>query len=150
MNIINTRTLYIPEVLKNASEIKDISKRVQYLQKNGSPALQQILQYAYNPLYVSKLSDDDIEDVLKADYKPPYGALGHTETHLFMEYKRLYLFFTNSTVNLDVKELKSRLVQLREVLHAEEFDVLIAMLKKAPLARGVNKAVVKQAFPKLL
>jgi hypothetical protein len=85
----------------------------------------------------------------KPSDSPP--GLGYTSIHQEMD--RAYLFEKNNPrvdPNLSYKRKEQILIQILEALEAKEAKVFLNMLLKRQNVRGLNYAIVKEAFPDLL
>lgn len=144
----NTRTLYIPEILDLIDSATSPKQKKQILIENRSPALGAILAYTYDLKFSMVLSAAEIDEALAQPYKKERGELGTCPTHLFKEYKRLSMFVAPS--NLPKQKVKHLLIQLRECLHDSEFQVILKMLRREPLAKGLTPKLLNETFPSLL
>ena len=145
--------LYISEILKKLNDFTgqgSHSKKVEWLQKNNSPALQLVLKLAYN---------DSVRWTIPEGV-PKFKASGapidynfasiHTETR-----KLSYLWLAPESggrpMQLNKVRLESLFIQMLESLHPDEAAVVVAMKDKT-LHRlyPLTKDIVRKAFPTLL
>ncbi len=148
----NTRTLYIPEILEEVEKASGPKEKKAILIANRSPALGTILAYTHDMSFEMILSKEDVDAALQQPYKKERGELGTCPTHLFKEYRRLHLFVKGSGSAKDLPKQKviNLLIQLRECLHVSEFEVVVKMLKREQLAKGLTVNLLKETFPQLL
>ncbi len=149
--MLQTRTLYIPEILDLVDQGAGPKEKAKVLVEHRSPALGTILAFTYDVKHTMLLDAAAIDEALAQPYKKERAELGTCPTHLFKEYKRLHLFVRGSTQTpLSTKKLQHVLIQLRECLHPSEFDIVVKMLRKQPLARGLTPKLLRDTFPQLL
>lgn len=150
--MLNTRTLYIPEILDLVDSAPGPKEKAKVLVEHRSPALGTLLAYTYDLKFQMLLSEKEIDEALAQPYKKERAELGMAPTHLFKEYKRLHLFVkpTGTARALNNKKLQLVLIQMREALHPSEFDIVVKMLKRQSLARGLTPKLLRDTFPSLL
>ncbi len=139
--IFNMR-LGIFQVLEQASQLKSTEDKINFLRTNGSPALHQILKYAFDPSIVWDLPKG----------APPYTPCIYPaqEMRLFAEARRLYLFLKGGNPNLSKLKREALYIELLESIHPEDAKLLIDVKDKKIPYKGVTAKLVKEAFPGLI
>lgn len=152
--MINTRTLYIPEILDLVDSAAGPKEKAKVLVEHRSPALGTLLAYTYDLQHQMLLSETEIDEALAQPFKKERAELGMAPTHLYKEYRRLHLFIKpktpKTTPPFTNKKLQMVLVQMREALHPSEFDIVVKVLKRQSLARGLTPKLLRDTFPALL
>lgn len=145
--------LSIYEILLEASKIKNKNSRIEFLRKNDSHVLRNIIQYALDPRVVWLLPDN-------IEYKP--NNLPNQEHILFNEIRKLYLFveFNLSTETGNNKILGHQTLKQdkRELLFIEFLErldkndaELINMVRKKKLPfKNIDYVFIQETFPNLL
>lgn len=131
--------LLISEILSKAASQNTDRDRANILRAHGSPALQEILRYTYDPgtkWYCEKAPA----------YTPDEAPEGLAYTSLMIEYRRLYVFHKDNPVN--EKRKNELLIQMLESLHPTEAKTVEQMIEgEIP---GISRDVVDIAFPNLI
>jgi hypothetical protein len=135
----------ISEVLSEASKLKAKKERVEFLQKNRTPALLDILRIAF---------DDDVVTVLPSGaptYRKDDAPAGYEYTSLHKAYTRFKYFFKGPVAN-SVQPLRREgmFLSLLESLHGDEAELLIAAKDKSLKYKGITKKLVSDTFPNLI
>jgi hypothetical protein len=134
--------LGIFQILEQASSTKGAEEKINVLRQNASPALQQILKYAFDPTIVWDLPEG------APPYKPcPYPA---QEMRLFAEARRLYLFLKGGNPNLTKLKREALYIELLESIHPEDAKLLVEIKDKKIPYKGITLKLVKEAFPGLI
>lgn len=131
--------LLISEILTKAASQTSDKDKANILRAHGSPALQEVLRYTYDPVvkwYCEKA--------------PPYTAdpapEGLAFTSLMIEYRRLYVFQKENPVT--EKRKNELLIQMLESIHPTEAKTVEHMIEgEIP---GISRDVVDIAFPNLI
>ena len=136
--IFNMR-LGIFQVLEHASQLKSTEDKINFLRTNGSPALHQILKYAFDPSIVWDLPKG----------APPYTPCIYPaqEMRLFAEARRLYLFLKGGNPNLSKLKREALYIELLESIHPEDAKLLVDVKDKKIPYKGITAKLVKEAFP---
>ena len=139
--IFNMR-LGIFQVLEHASQLKSTEDKINFLRTNGSPALHQILKYAFDPSIVWDLPKG----------APPYTPCIYPaqEMRLFAEARRLYLFLKGGNPNLSKLKREALYIELLESIHPEDAKLLVDVKDKKIPYKGITAKLVKEAFPGLI
>ena len=135
----------ISEVLAEAGKIILREERIQFLQKNKSPGLTDILRINY---------DDSIVSVLPLGaptYKQDDAPKGYEYTVLNKAYTQFKYYF-KGPVSSGMKPLKREglFLNLLESLNVEEAELLIQAKDKKMKSKGITKRLVNDAFPGLI
>jgi len=135
----------ISEVLAEAGKIILREERIQFLQKNKSPGLTDILRINY---------DDSIVSVLPTgapSYKQDDAPKGYEYTILNKAYTQFKYYF-KGPVSSGMKPLKREglFLNLLESLNVEEAELLISAKDKKMKCKGITKRLVNDAFPGLI
>jgi hypothetical protein len=134
--------LGIFQVLEQASKLKGVEEKINFLRANNSPALQTILKYALDPTIVWDLPTG------APPFKPcPYPA---QEMRLMAETRRLYLFVKGGNPNLTKLKRESLYIELLESVHPEDANLLISVKDKKIPYKGITIKLIKEAFPGLI
>lgn len=133
----------IHEIFDKVSKAKSKSDKIQILRDNNSGALSDILRGTF---------DDRIKWLLPAGDPPPYtpNKPESTPSNLIKECTKLaYLVEGGKGPKLLKIRREAIFIGLLESVHPKDAEILIDCInKKAP--RGINKPLVKEAFPDLL
>jgi hypothetical protein len=131
--------LLISEIFNKVAEQKTPKDKANVLRAHYTPALQEILKYAYDPKIVWFCKETP-------PYTPDYAPEGLEYTTLMIEYRRLYLYTKENPVA--EKRKIELLTQLLESLNPSEAKVVEQMISgEIP---GIDREVVDLAFPNLI
>ena len=135
----------ISEVLTEASKITKKADRMEYLRKNSSPALRDVLRIAF---------DEDVISVLPSGaptYNKDDAPAGHEYLNLHRGHRRFKYFFKGPVAN-DTPALRREgmFLSFIESLHGDEAELVIAAKDKALKYKGITKKFVKDTFPNLI
>lgn len=133
----------IAEILEEASKMETVEERVDYLKKNDHPSLQTVLYYCYhpsitwllpetNPPYNPRLKEEDIQNVLKSDFR---------KVRMFVEGKE----YDN------VKPIKREMlfIEFIESLDPDDAKLILSIKNKKMPWKNISRHVAKKAFPQL-
>ena len=133
----------IAEILAEASKMETVEQRVDYLKQNNHPSLQTVLYYCYHPSinwllpdtdppYNPRLKEEDIQNVLKSDFR---------KVRMFVEGKE----YDN------IKPLKREMlfIEFIESLDPDDAKLILSIKNKKMPWKNISKHVVKKAFPNL-
>jgi len=131
----------IYNILKECAEPKSVNDRVELLQKNGIPVVKQILKYAFDPNIIFDLPEG----------APPYKPCEYLdqEGRLYAEARKLYLFTKDGNPALTKFKREMIFIQFIEGIDKKDATLIIAVKDKTLPFKGLNKDVVKKAFPDL-
>ena len=132
----------IAEVLKKAGELNSKEEKVEWLRKNNSLPLRNILTLTY----------DKSKKFLIPDSEPPYTP---SETHdtqgmLHNQARKLKYFVEGfSPDNIHQIKRETIFIEMLESVHRDDAKVLLQMIKKKPF-KGVTKQVINEAFGEII
>jgi hypothetical protein len=131
--------LLVSEILEKVGQTKTEQEKINILRVNYSPALEDVLKWAYDPnitLFCNTIPP----------YTPDQSPDGLAMTTLYSEHKRLYLFLEQTKVDAARKTIL--LIQMLEALSDKEAKILEGIiLKNIP---GVSKDIAIKAYPGFL
>jgi hypothetical protein len=132
----------IADILKKTSEIKDRKEKIEYLRKNDSRALRDILICVFNPNIKFLLPPTD----------PPYKAAEDYYGHemIYSEIKKLYLFLEGGQPNLSQVRREVLFIQFLEAIHPHDAKLMLSIKNKKIPFPGITEKLVREAFPGLL
>jgi len=135
----NTMTKFlISEILDKVSEATNEQEKINILRINYSPALEDVIKWAYDPNVV--LFTNQIPQ-----YTPDQSPDGLAMTSLYSEHKRFYMFLKDSKIYEDRKTIL--LIQMLEALSSREAKVLESIITKN--IPSVSKNLAEKAYPGL-
>lgn len=136
----------IYEIFDEFEEAKTKEERKQTIEKNLSPTLVKVLEYAFHPNY--EWTVKEIPD----NYKIPDTLPGVSFAHLGTELRRIYLFQQGhpSAQNLNEQRKNELLIQMLESLEPREAEVVMGIMKKDLGVKGLTYKFVKECFPNML
>tara|TARA_B100001093_G_C26481004_1_gene864892 strand:- start:143 stop:562 length:420 start_codon:yes stop_codon:yes gene_type:complete len=136
------QTLGVFEVLEALSSQGNTANKVKWLQQHESFALKTVLQGCYHP-NVKFLLPDSV---------PPYNEADGTqvETRFLSMAKKLDIFIEGGRAVKSQTQREILFIELLESIHPKDSKILINMVAKKNPMKGVTKALVKKAFPKIL
>lgn len=126
----------ISEIFQQISQADTEEQKISLLRKNYSPAMEDVLQWAYNPNI--KLFTKEIPP-----YTPDQSPDGLAVTSLYSEHKRFYMFLNDTKINTDRKIIL--LIQMLEAVSSNEAKVLENIIKKN--IPDLSKSLVEKAYP---
>jgi hypothetical protein len=133
--------LGIGEILTKAGKMKTKEEKIEYLRKNDSRPLQDIIQYALHP---------DIKwDIPEGT--PPYTPTPYLdqEQMLYVEARKLYLFVNGRGNNLNRTKLENLFIQLLESVAPKDAE-LLCMVKEGKLPKGITPSLIEEVWPGLI
>lgn len=136
--------LSMSEILSQASEISNKKERIAFLQRNYSPQLHKLLEYAFNP---------DIKFALPEGI-PPFKKLDIHEAQgmLYSEIRKLYIFVEGMHPGLDAKGREGAMkreqlfVAMLENIDPHDAELLCAVKDKKIPYKRITYKLVKEAF----
>lgn len=135
----------VPQVLEEVEKASTFEAKVQVLQRYNTTCLRGLLNMNYNPGLVFNLPEG--EPPFKKDTEEPMGS---SETNLYTEYRRFYIWLRPSELSKPRKE--ALFIQMLEGVHWSEAE-LVCAIKDRKLTHkypSVTAEVVRAAFPTLL
>lgn len=141
--VTKTRTINIHEVIELASKAKTRQDRIDTLRKHESWALKDLLRGSY----------DDLVQWSLPPGTPPYepAAESSVPSTLHNQHKK-FKYFVKGLAGDQVNPIKRErmFIDILEGIHPKDAELLILMKDKKPLAKGITKKLVEEAFPKLI
>lgn len=133
--------LGLGEILENAGKLKSRTEKVEYLRKNDSRQLQDIIQYALHPAITWDLPKG----------KVPYKKCEFLdqENRLYQEMRRFYLFVNGNGSSLQPAKLESLFIQILESLAPKDAE-LVCLAKDRKLPKGITPSIIEDVWPGLL
>lgn len=131
--------LSISEIVNKAAELKTEKEKIEWLQKNESPALRTVLKYTYDPSI----------EFLIPNTPPPWKKNSYigVEGMLYSESRRLKIFIKGGGYdNLNRVKREQLFISLLEDIDNNDAELLCKMIAKKPL-KGLSRSVVESAFP---
>ena len=134
-------TLGIFEVFEEVGKMSTKAKKIKVLKDNESFALKTILQGCFHPAIKFLLPDS----------VPPYGEADGTqvETRLLSMAKKLDIFVEGGRPVASQTKREMIFIEMLESVHPKDAKVLLNMIAKKSPAKGVTKALAKEAFPEI-
>jgi hypothetical protein len=133
--------LGLGEILEHAVKLKTRKERSEYLKKNDSRALQDLIQYALHPAITWDLPEGN----------PPYKPCDYLdqENMLYSEIKKLYLFTNGKGSHLPPLRLESLFVQILESIAPKDAELLL-LVKERKLPKGLTSSIIEDTWPGLI
>lgn len=135
----------VHEIFNEVVEAKTKDEKIAILRKNNNQTIFRILRLCFDPAYALDLPEGS--PPLKIDRHLPEGV---SDTTLYAESRRLYIFEKKKELSRVKKE--TLFIQFLEGLHYTEAELIVAAKdgKISKRYKGLNEALVRQAFPGLL
>ena len=126
-------------------EITD-SGRKKVIERNLSPTLVKVLEYAFHPGYKWLITE------IPHNYKLPDVLPGISFGQLSTELRRIYLFQEGHPTALAITDARRQelLLQLLEAMEPREAEVLMGIMRKDLGVPGLTYRFVKECFPQML
>lgn len=137
--------LLIPEVFEKVEQVKTKEQKIKILRDNDSQPLRAMLYLNFDPN--TKWNLPEGEPPFKKDKEVPHGL---SETNLYRETRRLYIWVKETNLNKTKRE--TLFIQLLEGLHWSEAEMLCAVKDKKlqKIYKSIKEPLVREAFPGLL
>lgn len=136
-------TKRIHEIIELVSEAKTREEKISILKQNESIALKDVLKGTY---------DSNVEWNLP-EGKPPYEPAEESSvpTNLLKQTKQFNQFVKGGPGDkLPAFKRERIFIRLIEQVHPKDADLLLKMVAKKQLAKGVTKKLAQEAFPGLI
>ena len=130
--------LMISEIFQQVSQAQTENEKINILRKNYSPALEDVLHWAYDPniVFFTRTTPP---------YTPDQSPEGLSLTSLYSEHKRFYMFLKNSRIDSSRKNVL--LIQMLESLGDKEAKILEQVINKN--ISCISKELAEKAYPGL-
>ena len=128
--------------MKEVSELSSNKEKAQALSTNRYvDAFKIIFKYIYDPQIKWLLPEGD----------PPYKPCEFLdiEGRFLAELRKIYLFVEGGNPNLTNLRRETLFIQMLESIDPNDAKLLLAMKDKKSAFSGINKTIVRQAFPEL-
>tara|TARA_R110002153_G_scaffold62703_1_gene168654 strand:+ start:923 stop:1354 length:432 start_codon:yes stop_codon:yes gene_type:complete len=133
----------IYEVLDAASKATSKADKIKILKAAETPALKDVLQATYDDIVVFTLPGGT----------PPYtpNQEGSIPSSLLKQHMK-FKFFVKGLAgdNLKVMKRERMFIDMLEAVHPKDAEVLIKMINKESLGKGITKKLVQEAYPGLI
>lgn len=141
---ITPKRLEVFEIIEQTVKTKSRKDKIKFLQENRISALLDVLRGTY---------DDAIQWNLP-EGTPPYtpqeeGAQPSTLLKYHLNFKYFVKGLRESNRLTNVKR-ERMFIDMLEAVHPKDADILIAMINKKNLGRGITKKLIQEAFPDLI
>jgi hypothetical protein len=133
--------LLLGEIFEQVKEAKTNEEKVAILKKNDHNVVRELLKINFNPAVKFLIPK-------KVEFRANDAPLGLSETNLWNEFRKMYLFIEGGHQTLQQARREVLFIQLLEGLHKKDADLLVALKDKK--IKGVSEKVVNDAFPGLL
>jgi hypothetical protein len=133
------------EIFSEVDKATKKADKIAILHKHSSPAMKAILGYTYDP-NVKWLLPEGTPPFKMATQNMDY------ESRLSSEIKRLYLFVdgpTDTQRNLKQTRREQLFIEMLENIDPRDTKVLLGMKERKLPYKGLTRALVAEAFPKL-
>lgn len=130
------------QILNRVSSFNTRDEKIAWLRSNWSPAFGQLLKYAFDPKIKWTLPEGAPPFEEMKDYDNPTG--------LYAEVRRLYLFIEGLAPPMKAAKREDLFKGVLEFIEKDDATLLIAVKDKTPLADGVNRKLIDDAYPGLL
>ena len=141
MSVVNTKLIY--EVLDLAEKAKTKEEKIKILKVNESGALKDVLRATY----------DDIIQFLLPGGTPPYtpNQEGSIPSNLLKQHMN-FKFFVKGLAGEKMMGVKRErmFIQMLESVHPKDAELLLLMINKQQLRKGITKKLVQEAYPGLI
>jgi hypothetical protein len=131
--------MMLSEIINKTCELKTREEKVEWLKKNDSPALRNILIAMYDKKKIKFLIPNS---------EPPYTPSQAHENQgaLFREARKLK-YFVEGFGGENVQKIKREqiFIEMLETVHREDAKLLIDMIKQKPY-KGLTAKVINEAF----
>lgn len=139
----NVIKLNVYEVIDKAAAASSRADKIKILQQNDSWALKDVLRATY---------DESIEWLLPGG-KPPYEPAPEESppTNLLKQHKQ-FEYFVNTPRARSILKLKreTMFVNFLESIHPKDAELMLLVINKQQLGKGITKKIVEEAFPGLI
>ena len=131
-------TKLISEIIYDVRDAKTEEEKIKLLQQNKSPALVQLLKFAFLDKYPK------LEKI--PEYLPDDSPIGFSYCKLFKEYKHIPYFYEKYE-GVQFNKQQNKLKLMLESLHWTEAALLENILKKDTSSFGFDLNTLKKTFP---
>lgn len=140
---INTPTnLRVHEIVERVGKATNIEQRARVLKRFECWALKDLILGAMGPI-----------EFELPDTPPPYEPANEEAppSNLHIEHKLFGFFVKNSPKLIPVKFKRERkFIEILEKIHPEDAKLVLKMVAKQQIGKGLTRRVIDEAFPDLL
>jgi len=132
----------LAEIVNTAREMKTKKEKIEYLKKNNSKPLRNILKVMYDKSMVLNIPSE----------APPYEASRMPDSHgmLYREARKLPYFIKGfDGDNIHPIRREALFIQMLEAVDPDDAILLCDMIKQKPI-KGLSLALIKETFPGLI
>lgn len=128
-------------ILDFTSKLPNDEEKIKCLRANENPAILTVLKFAYDPNIKWLLPEGDAPFV-------PSRESG-TESYLYSDARKLYLFIEGGNPNLTQLRRESLFIDFLQNIHPEDAKLIVAIKDKNLPFKGLSSKLVLKAFPGL-
>lgn len=128
-------------ILDFTSKLPNDEEKIKCLKANQNSAILTILKFAYDPNIKWLLPTGD------APYVP--GTATGTESYLYSDARKLYLFIEGGNPNLTKLRREALFIDFLQNIHPEDAKLIVAVKDKKLPYNGISSKLVLKAFPGL-
>ena len=139
----HTVVYLIHEILEKTSKAKTRKEKIEILQKNDSQALRDVLVGTYDSRVTWNLPEGTPPYEPSSASTPPTNLLKRTST--FNEFVK-----GGPGDNAPAFRRESTFIRLIESIHPKDAEVVLTMVSKKSLGKGITKKLAQEAFPGLI
>lgn len=134
--------LSISEILDRVSKAKTKQEKLDLFRQHDNPVLRSVLKHTLDKSIVFDLPEG----------APPYRPSDHVESQgmLYSEARKFYLFVKDGHPGLTNLKRESLFITMLESVDPKDAELLIGMKDKKLPYKGINVALVTEAFPGLI
>ena len=140
----DTVRLNIFEILERVEKATSRADKIKILQTNESVALKDVLRATY---------DDVVQFLLPQGAEPPYEPAPESSppTNLLKQNTQLR-YFVDTPFARQVNSIKREriFINLLESIHPQDAKVMLKVINKQQLGKGITKKLVQEAYPNLI
>ena len=131
------------EIFEEIQKCKTADEKVAVLKRNDRGTLRIILSAGFDPA---------VKFLIKKipEYKPNNSPVGMSESNIDMEVKKFYMFLEGNMPLFPLTKKETKLREVLETLEKKEAEVVCNVVLKNLKIYGLNKRIVKKAFPGLI
>lgn len=141
MAIVNKKFIF--EVLDAAAAAKTKAERIKILQTYDTWALKDVLRATY----------DDVIQFNLPPGRPPYVPCqeGSIPSNLLKVHKQFtYIVKGGQGDKMHNFKREKKFIDMLEAVHPKDAEVLLKMINKESLGKGITKKLVQEAYPGLI
>lgn len=141
---VSAKRLEVYEVLEKVTKAKTKKERVEILKANEAISLRDVLRGTF---------DESIQWNLP-EGEPPYtpNKPESTPSTLHRQHRNFKYFVKGlrESENLNKIKRERMFIEMLEAVHPQDAELLLCMVNKKPLVKGLTKKLVQEVFPDLI